>query len=327
MSIEIKTGAIANLPWQARAAGSEELIWRYERNPLLKRDLVSFADGVYNSAVVPYQGEYRGVFRLDHKTGMPHLHVGKSKDGLNWEIAKERLVMEGAAPELACSSWEYDPRVVLIDGRYYVMWCNDFHGPTIGLAWTDDFARFHQLENAFLPYNRNGVLFPRKIGGKFVMLSRPSDTGHTPFGDIFLSQSPDLVYWGEHRFVMSKGPEWWQDHKIGPGPAPIETSEGWLLIYHGVCRSCNGLIYRMGLALLDLEKPWQVARRLRYHIFGPKESYEISGMVPNVTFPCAALCDGPSGRLTMYYGSADTCVGLAFASVPELVETLLRNGK
>ncbi len=327
MVIEVKGPAVANLPWQPRPAGSRECIWRYAGNPLIRRDAVCIADGVYNSAVVAYQGEFRGVFRLDHTTGLPHLHTGKSRDGLQWEISPEPLTLEGGAPELACSGWQYDPRVIAMDDRYYVVWCNDFHGATIGMAWTTDFVRYQQLENAFLPYNRNGVLFPRKVGGKYLLLSRPSDTGHTPFGDIFLSQSPDLVYWGEHRFVMGKGPGWWQDHKIGPGPAPIETSEGWLLLYHGVCRTCNGLVYRMGLALLDLERPWQVLRRLPYHVFGPKEAYEMTGLVPNVTFPCTALCDAPTGRLALYYGSADTCVGLAFASVPELVELLMRDGK
>ena len=123
-------------------------------------------------------------------------------------------------------------------------WCNGYHGPTIGIARTKDFVHFEQLENAFLPYNRNGVLFPRKFDGKFLMLSRPSDTGHTPFGDIFVSESPDLVYWGRHRHVMGRGWPWWQGTKIGAGPSPIETSEGWLLFYHGVTHDLQRLRLR-----------------------------------------------------------------------------------
>ena len=96
----------------------------------------------------------------------------------------------------------YDPRVCKIGDRYFVTWCNGYQGPTIGIAWTTDFKTFHQIENAFLPYNRNGVLFPRKINGNYAMLSRPSDTGHTPFGDIFYSESPDLEFWDRDRFVM-----------------------------------------------------------------------------------------------------------------------------
>ena len=120
-------------------------------------------------------------------------------------------------------------RVAKIGDKYYVTWCNGYHGPTIGIAWTDDFETFHQFENAFLPYNRNGVLFPRKIGGRFAMLSRPSDTGHTPFGDIFYSESPDMEFWGRHRHVMSPAAfevSAWQCMKIGAGPVPIETRGG-----------------------------------------------------------------------------------------------------
>src|SRR5699024_4111960 len=131
----------------------------------------------------------------------------------------------------------------------------------------------HQMENAFLPYNRNGVLFPRKIGDNYMMLSRPSDTGHTPFGDVFCSQSPDLTYWGKHRWVMGiiNGDESaWQSKKIGPGCVPIETDEGWLILYHGVINTCNGFVYRIGVALLDLDEPWKVKGRSRNYILGPE---------------------------------------------------------
>ena len=157
------------------------------------------------------------------------LHAGFSVDGINWEINEEDVKFTGADPEVAEWVYGYDPRVTLLDGKYYVTWCNGYHGPTIGVAWTTDFEVFHQVENAFLPYNRNGVLFPKKIGGKFAMLSRPSDTGHTAFGDIFYSESPDLEYWGHHRHVMAPAPfevSAWQCMKIGAGPVPIETPDG-----------------------------------------------------------------------------------------------------
>ena len=120
-----------------------------------------------------------------------------------------------------------------MEDRYYITWCNGYHGPTIGVAYTFDFKKFVQLENAFLPCNRNGVLFPRRVQGLYTMLSRPSDNGHTPFGDIFISQSPDMEFWGRHRHVMSPIKEdcsAWQTTKVGPGPIPIETDEGWLII-------------------------------------------------------------------------------------------------
>ena len=169
-----------------------------------------------------------------------------------------------------------------------------------------------------MPYNRNGVLFPRKINGKFAMVSRPSDTGHTPFGDIFYSESPDMTYWGKHRFVFGTAGGW-QSKKVGPGPTPIETDEGWLMIYHGVLNSCNGFVYRFGVALLDIDRPWIVKERGNFYVFGPEEQYELTGDVPNVTFPCATLTDPETGRITIYYGAADTVTGLAFTTVDELL--------
>jgi beta-1,4-mannooligosaccharide/beta-1,4-mannosyl-N-acetylglucosamine phosphorylase len=156
------------------------------------------------------------------------------------------------------------------------------------------------------------------------MLSRPSDRGHTPWGDIFLSQSPDMRYWGEHRFVMgTKGV--WQSTKIGAGPTPIETTEGWLLIYHGVLTSCNGFVYSAGAALLDLEEPWKVLYRTASYILSPQTLYECVGDTPNVAFPCAALCDAPTGRIAIYYGAADTVTCLAFTQVDDLMDYMKSN--
>ncbi|MHB8059782.1 MAG: glycoside hydrolase family 130 protein, partial [Gaiellaceae bacterium] len=273
----------------------------------------------------PYKGEFAGVFRCDDRTRRMVMHRGFSADGLNWKLDPEPLRFEGADSEIAEFIYGYDPRVVWIEDRYYVTWCNCYHGPTIGVGWTKDFESFHQYENAFLPFNRNGVLFPRKIDGNFAMLSRPSDNGHTPFGEIFYSESPDLTYWGKHRHVMAPVENSWQATKVGGGPVPIETSEGWLLIYHGVLTSCNGFVYSASVALLDLEKPWKVIARAKPYVISPQTLYECVGDVPNVVFPCAALCDAETGRLAIYYGAADTVTGLAFAYVDELVEFAKKN--
>ena len=155
------------------------------------------------------------------------------------------------------------------------------------------------------------------------MLSRPSDNGHTPFGDIFYSESPDLCFWGRHRHVMSPAKfeeSAWQCTKIGAGPIPIETPEGWLLIYHGVLASCNGFVYSFGSALLDLDQPWKVKFRSGPYLLSPQTIYECTGDVPNVTFPCAALHDEETGRIAIYYGCADTVTGLAFGYIPEIIE-------
>ena len=250
------------------------------------------------------------------------LFAGRSKDGIHWEIDDEPILLTGADGEIAAKEYRYDARITPMEGKYYITWCNGYHGPTIGVAWTEDFKTFHQLENAFLPFNRNGVLFPRKIGGMYMMMSRPSDNGHTPFGDIYVSKSRDLEFWGRHRYMMGtiKGNDSaWQSTKVGPGPAPIETDEGWLLIYHGVITTCNGFVYRMGAALLDLDEPWRVKYRSKDYLMAPWELYECVGDVPNVVFPCAALTDSATGRIAIYYGCADTVTGIAFTTVDELL--------
>ena len=245
---------------------------------------------------------------------------------MRWEINPEPIRWLPADPRVGeiqeHFTHAYDPRVTWLEDRYFVTWCAGYHGPTIGLGFTHDFETFHQLDHAYLPFNRNGVLFPRRVGGQYLMLSRPSDNGHTPFGDIFLSESPDLVHWGRHRHVLGTIPWTWQGTKVGAGPTPIETAEGWLLLYHGVLTSCNGFVYSMGAALLDLDRPWRVIARLSDYLVAPHEPYEQVGDVPNVVFPCAALVDPASGRLAIYYGGADTVTCLAFAHISELLAAL-----
>lgn len=318
---------LPNIPWQDPSEEGTLPMWRYRENPIILRHATSISNSIFNSAVVPFEGGFVGVFRCDDLAITMNLYVGFSKDGIDWEISSTPIVFEGDE-EITRVQYRYDPRVTKIGSRYYITWCNGYHGPTIGIGYTDDFKTFYQLENAFLPFNRNGVLFPRTIGGKYYMLSRPSDNGHTPFGDIFLSESPDLTYWGKHRFVFGTAPfekSGWQCTKIGAGPVPIETDEGWLLIYHGVINTCNGYVYRMGAALLDRDDPSRVLYRTKYYIFGPEMPYEQCGDVPNVTFPCAALTDAASGRIAIYYGCADTVTGLAFTTVDRLIDFIKKH--
>ena len=328
MKVEVNCTSLPNIPWQERPSGSKQIIWRYDQNPIIGRNPIACASGIYNSAVIPYEGAFVGVFRTDYKSQLPFLHFGKSKDGFHWNIDENKIqFIDEAGHKAPPLEYAYDPRLVQIDDTYYITWCNGYHGPTIGVARTRDFKTFVQMENAYLPFNRNGVLFPRKINGKYVMLSRPSDNGHTPFGDIFVSESPDMCHWGRHRWVMGSGLQWWQGKKIGAGPTPIETSEGWLMIYHGVLDTCNGFVYSMGAAILDLDKPEKVLYRTNQPILTPEESYETTGKVPNVAFPCAALCDGKTGRLAIYYGAADTYTALAFGRVDDIVNFVKSNSQ
>ena len=186
----------------------------------------------------------------------------------------------------------YDPRVTWLEDRYYVTWCNGYHGPTIGVAYTHDFETFHQLDNAFLPFNRNGVLFPRRIGGRYAMLSRPSDNGHTPVRRHLLLGEPRPGPLGSPPprhgaaaldLAVDQG-------RRGPD-ADRDAARAGCCIYHGVLTSCNGFVYSMGAALLDLDEPWKVIARGRDYLLSPQVSYEQVGDVPNVVFPCAALVD------------------------------------
>ena len=275
--IKITGEELPNIPWQDKPQGCYDVVWRYSGNPIIERDAIPSSNSIFNSAVVPFEGKFAGVFRCDSRSRSMDIFVGFSEDGIHWDIEETPIIFEGADEEILKREYRYDPR---------------------------------------------------KINGMYGMLSRPSDTGHTPFGDIFYSQSPDLEFWGRHRHVMStiKGDaSAWQSMKIGAGPVPIETAEGWLLFYHGVLNSCNGYVYSFGAALLDLEKPWIVKYRTKPYLLSPQKLYECVGDVPNVTFPCAALADAKTGKIAIYYGCADTVTGLAFAQADELIPYIKEN--
>lgn len=319
--------SLPNMPWQDRPANDthDAPMWRYSENPVIKRNPAPGIARIFNSAVMPYNGEYIAVLRGEQVDGVPHIYLGHSKNGIDWTIEPEKIQFVNEAGEPFMPVYAYDPRLIKVEDTYYIMWCGDFYGASIGMAKTTDFKTFVRIENPFIPFNRNAVLFPRKINGMFKLMSRPSDSGHTPFGDIFISESPDMIYWGRHRHLMSRGTAWWESVKIGGGAAPIETSEGWLVFYHGVSSTCNGLVYSIGGAILDIDEPSRVKYRCRNFLLTPEESYEERGFVPNVCFPCATLQDSDTGRIAIYYGSADTVVALAFTQVDEIVEYIKKH--
>lgn len=326
MTIQMKGNALPNVPWQDKPKGYEGVVWRHDSNPIIPWNPTKKLARIFNSAVVPYGDSFIGILRAEPRHGRPQLHVGHSKDGLNWEVDDDPIHWKDEQGNDYQPNYAYDPRLVKIEDTYYIIWCTDFGGASLGLGMTKDFKEFTRLENPFIPFNRNGVMFPRKVNDKYLLLSRPSDSGHTPFGDIFLSESPDLVHWGKHRRVMTSGGYgWWQGTKIGAGPIPIETNEGWLLFYHGVSGTCNGFVYSMGAALLDLENPSKVLYRTKEYLLTPELPYETTGFVPNVAFPCATLHDPATGRIAIYYGAADTYVAVAYTQLNELVDYLKEN--
>lgn len=328
MSKTIIGDALPNLPWEDKPKGSDTVMWRSSKNPLIGWNPTPSTARIYNSAVLPYKGEFVGVFRADHKNGRANIHFGRSKDGYSFDIDDNVIpwINEQGNPNPV--SYAYDPRFLKIDDTYYVVWCDDMNGASIGMGMTKDFKTWIRLSNPLMPFNRNGVLFPRKVNDNYILLSRPSDSAHTPFGDIYISESPDLIYWGKHRWVMGKGGQgWWQGTKIGAGPVPIETTRGWLLFYHGVSNTCNGFVYSFGAVLLDINNPAKVLLRTRDYLLTPEKDYETTGFVPNVAFPCANIYCAEYGKISIYYGAADTYTAMAHCQVDELLDYMDKNNE
>ena len=329
MSKILSDNNVKNFPWEDRPKNSDSPIWRYSGNPLIKRNPNKSCARVYNSAFVKFHDEYIGVFRGDGIDGIAKLYVGHSKNALDFEIDNEPIHFLDENNNPCDSNWQYDPRVIQIDDTFYIVWCDEFANmAALGIAKTKDFKTFIKLNRPFLPFNRNGVLFPKKINGYYAMLNRPSDGHHTRFGDIYISYSPDLNFWGKHECVAkSGGKEWWRAIKIGAGPVPIETDEGWLIFTHGVGDCCNGLIYSMGAMILDKDDPSKVKYDCSPYLLTPEMPYETNGFTNNVIFPTCTLFDKDTGRIAIYYGSADTYTCLAFTTIDIVIDYIKKHAR
>ena len=306
-----------------------ELFERHPDNPILSpADWPYPVAAVFNPAAATLpDGTTCLLCRVEDRRGVSHLTVARSANGIDgWEIDPAPTL----APDPERREEEFgleDPRVVYVPelGRFAVLYtAYSAAGPTLALALTEDFRHFERRGGLLAPPNKNGALLPRRFGDRWALLHRamPGDEGN-----VWIASSVDLEDWGGHRQVMSRrrGP-WWDSTKIGIGPPPLETPEGWLLIYHGVRMVAGGPQYRLGLAPLDLEQPDRCLRRGREWIFAPEASYERMGDVGNVVFACGATV-GPDGdTLRLYYGAADTYVAVATASVRRLLEWLRANG-
>ncbi len=323
--IKIIGDSLPNIPWQDRPANCNDPVWRYDGNPVIDRNPIEGVARIFNSAVVPFEGKFVGLFRVEEKVGVPYVRFGRSDDGIHFTFDDHHLEVIEPDGTIANDFNHYDPRLVKIDDWYYGIWCEPFkthmHYPSLGMCKTQDFKKFYRVPSPVLPPQRNGVLFPRKVDGTYRLLSRPSDLAHTPFGDIFMSSSPDMRYWGDHCCILKRTDcGCWSGRKIGAGPAPIETSEGWLLFYHGVQETCNCMVYSMGACILDRDDPSKLLYNCKPYLLTPEMLYEQNGFVPNVVFPCATLQDADTGRIAIYYGGADSVTGLAFTDVETIVD-------
>ena len=168
---------VPNMPWQdGPESFTDAPVWRYSQNPIIGRNPIEGVARIFNSAVVAYEGAFVGVFRGEQRNGVSYIYFGRSKDGINWDFEKDKIRFVNEQGEEFMPVYAYDPRLVKVEDTYYAIWCQDFYGAAIGIAKTTDFKTFTRIENPFIPFNRNAVLFPRKINGNYVMLSRPSDT-------------------------------------------------------------------------------------------------------------------------------------------------------
>jgi len=300
----------------------KEIITRYAKNPIITvDDLPCRSNSVFNSGCIKVDGRYIMMLRIEDVDGSQHFRMAYSHNGVDFDISEQPVQLPPSEHEEHYELLCYDPRITPLDGTYYI--CYAAHGSKgvrVSIVQTDDFVTFNRLPYATQPDNRNGVLFPEKINGKYALLNRPTVAyGQGGKGDMWISYSPDLEHWGHHKLVAETRRERWDGHKLGAGPSPIKTKEGWLLMYHGVYERCNGLVYRTGVMLLDLEDPSQVLARSRGYVFGPRESYERIGDVDNCIFITGNILEDDGETVRLYYGGADTVMCMATAKLSDLI--------
>ena len=293
------------------------LFERHHANPIIQaHDLPYPANTVFNPGVAELDGETILLLRVEDRRGISHLQVARSADGVGgWRFDDTPLLRP--AKDHVEEIWGCeDPRLTWLPEREewaiaYTAYSR--RGPLVSLAVTTDFRQAWRLGPVMPPEDKDAALFPRRIAGRWGMIHRP-----TPLrggAHMWLSYSPDLRHWGDHSLLLeARDGAWWDAGKIGLGPPPVETADGWLVMYHGVHLTASGPIYRLGFALLDLEDPTIVLNRSDEWTFGPRAEYEEKGDVDRVVFPCGWVVDAERDLIALYYGAADTSVALATAS-------------
>lgn len=288
---------------------------------------------MFNPGAILFKKQHLLLLRVQNRGRETFILKALSDDGVHFQIDSRVVHFKGIENLKQTVYHCYDPRITQLEGSYYIMFAMDMdEGCYLGLAQTTDFVSYDFLGIVSDDDNRNGVIFPEKIKGRYYRLDRPNrvklEGGPTSGAAICLSESGDLLHW-KHSGVVIEGRFHYWDERIGAGPPPIKTEEGWLQIYHGIAEHFGSShIYQAGVMLLDLENPLRVISRGKYNILEPRELYELTGQVPNVVFPSGAIVERFDSRgfaeksslVKVYYGAADTCVGLATTTIKELIQ-------
>jgi predicted GH43/DUF377 family glycosyl hydrolase len=310
--------------------GYQSLFRRHEKNPILSSaDWPYPMHTVFNpGATLLRDGTTLLLCRVEDRTGLSHLCAARSANGVDgWIIDAEPTLCQDPEhhPE---ELWGIeDPRITFIEelGKFAIAYTAFGRaGPGVALALTEDFRRFERCGLVMQPDDKDAALLPRRFDGSFVLMHRPmTDSG----AHVWMSLSPDLRNWGSHKPVLlARKGAWWDANKVGLSPPLIETSAGWLMLYHGVRQTASGSLYRLGAALLASDDPGRCLRRGNSWIFGPEAAYERQGDVDDVAFPCGYTLGADGDTIRLYYGAADTCVALATGSIREILQWLEAHG-
>ena len=311
---------------------------RVRNNPIISPNNIDSSNpemfdvsSVFNPGAIKFDGKIILLLRVQNRGRETMLVKAESNDGTKFVIENVPLEISGLDRTNETIFHIYDPRVTFLDERFYIMVAVDVVGKCLlGIIQTQDFNSFEFLGFTGKKDNRNGVLFPEKINGKYARLDRPNlkelESGTTTGNAIWYSESDNLFHWPTTRQVMEGRFHYW-DENIGAGPPPIKTEKGWLLIYHGITMHYQP-IYQAGVVLLDLNEPWRVISRGRYNVLEPREIWELVGQVPNVVFPSGIIVESydengfakSSSDVKLYYGAADTHIGLATSTIQELID-------
>lgn len=313
------------------AGENAPLLIRHPHNPILSaRDWPYRIHTVFNpGAVLLPDGTTLLLCRVEDFRGHSHLSAARSANGLDGWVIDPNFTFAPDVENRPEEIWGVeDPRMTYLPEleRYAVLYTSYGEGgPGVSLALTTDFRAFERLGEMMPPEDKDAAIFPRRIGGRWALIHRPI----TPSGaHIWISYSPDLRHWGDHRMILrARRGGWWDANKIGLCCPPIETERGWLLLYHGVRMNAAGCLYRVGVALMDLHDPERCLLRGDEWLFGPEALYEISGDVSQVVFPCGYTLLPDGDTLRLYYGAADTCIALVSGSLRGILEWLDRKGR